>query len=157
MNPLWDYFWPILAAGIVIGAVTGHLAFRQLLILGRRQRLAGQTLIQEWRRTRNIYFAGGAAAALVAAALWSGPLGAGDRLTSNIETAARATLDHLEMTQVNARLERQPLRRRLVLSGPADDFQRAELVQILDDIRGVKGVRWATAPRPLAKPSAGAQ
>jgi hypothetical protein len=52
------------------------------------------------------------------------------------------------MTRVSAQLERGPLRRRLVLSGPADDFQRAELVQILDDIRGVKGVRWATPPNP---------
>ena len=157
MNPLWDYFWPIFAAGLVIGAVTGRLAYRQLLIVGRRPRLAGKTLIQEWRQARNMYFSGGAALALVAASLWSGPLGGGDRLAGRIERAARATLDHLEMTRVSARLERGPLRRRLVLSGPADDFQRAELVQILDDIHGVKGVRWATEPMPLAKPSAGAQ
>lgn len=148
MNPLWDYFWPIFAAGIVLGAFTGHLAYRQLLIIGRRKRLAGRTLLQEWRRTRKIYFGGGAAAALIAAALWSGPLGGGGRLASKIETVARATLDHLEMTQVSARLERRPLRRRLVLSGPADDFQRGELIQILDDIRGVAGVRWASPPAP---------
>jgi len=49
---------------------------------------------------------------------------------------------------VSARLERNPLRRRLVLSGPADDFQRAELVQILADIPGVAGVRWASPPIP---------
>ena len=150
MNPLWDYFWPIFAAGIVIGAVAGHLAFRQLRIAGR-DRLAGEAkLIHEWRRTRKIYFGGGAVVALAAAAFWSGPLGSGDRLTSRIETAARATLDHLEMTQVSARLERNPLRRRLILSGPADEFQRAQLVQILDDIHGVAGVRWSTAPNPSA-------
>lgn len=147
MNPLWDYFWPVFSAGVVIGALTGHLAYRQLR-LDRRNRPAGETaLIREWRRTRKIAFAGGAAAALIAAALWQGPLGGGDRLSSKIETNARATLDHLEMTRVSARLERHPLRRRLVLSGPADDFQRAELVQILDDIPGVAGVRWAP-PRP---------
>jgi hypothetical protein len=148
VNPVWDYFWPIFAAGIVIGAFTGHLAYRQLR-MGRRNQLAGESeLIREWRRTRNVTFAGGAAAALVAAALWSGPLGGGDRLASKIETSARATLNHLEMTGVSARLERNPLRRRLILSGPADDFQRAELVQILDDIPGVAGVRWATPPKP---------
>lgn len=148
MNPLWDYFWPIFAAGIVIGAFAGHLAYRQLRI-GRGDRLAGEaTPIREWRRTRKIYFGGGAVAAIAAAVLWSGPLGGADRLTSRIETPARATLDHLEMTRVNARLERQPLRRRLVLSGPADEFQRSQLVQILDDISGVAGVRWATPPRP---------
>lgn len=147
MNPLWDYFWPIFAAGTVIGAFSGHLAYRQLRI-GHRHRLAGESeMIREWRRTRKIFVGGGAVAALVAAALWSGPLGGGDRFAERIEKAARATLDHLEMTQVGARLERGPLRRRLVLSGPADDFQRAQLVQILDDIRGVKGVRWAMPPQ----------
>ena len=148
MNPLWDYFWPVFAAGTVIGAFAGYFAYRQLRI-GRRGRLAGEgALIQEWRRTRKIYFGGGAVAAIAAAALWSGPLGASDRLASRVETAARATLDHLEMTQVSARLERNPLRRRLVLSGSADDFQRGQLVQILDDIHGVAGVRWTNPPMP---------
>jgi hypothetical protein len=147
VNSLWDYFWPIFAAGTVIGAFSGHLAYRQMRI-GRSQKLAGEAeRIRQWRRTRKIYFGGGAAAALAAAALWSGPLGGGDRFAAKTEKAARATLDHLEMTQVGARLERAPLRRRLVLSGPADDFQRAELVQILDDIHGVRGVRWATPPQ----------
>ena len=148
MNPLWEYFWPIFATGIVLGAVTGQLAYRRLRF-ARRDRLAGEAQdIREWRRTRNLYFGTGGVAALIAAATWSGPLGAAQRLTWRIESSARATLDHLEMGQVSARLERGPLRRRLVLSGPADDFQRAELVQILDDIHGVAGVRWATAPAP---------
>ncbi|MEO6581895.1 MAG: hypothetical protein ABIN68_03695 [Sphingomicrobium sp.] len=146
MNPLWDYFWPIFAAGIIIGSVAGHLAFRQLRV-GRRDRLAGEAaLVREWRRTREIYFGGGAIAAIAAAALWSGPLGGADRLTSRIETPARATLDHLEMSQVSAHLEHRPLRRRLVLTGRADEFQRGQLIQILDDVRGVAGVRWATPP-----------
>jgi hypothetical protein len=97
---------------------------------------------------RNTIIALGVAAVLAETALWHGPLGAGDRLASKIETRARATLNHLEMTNVTARLERSPLRRRLVLTGPADDFQRAQLVQILDDIPGVVGVRWASPPKP---------
>ena len=95
---------------------------------------------------RNTVIALGVVATLVETALWHGPLGAGDRLALKIETAARVTLDHLEMTRVSARLDRNPLRLHLVLSGPADDFQRAELVQILDDIPGVSGVRWASPP-----------
>jgi hypothetical protein len=95
---------------------------------------------------RNGITALGIAAVLAETALWHGPLGAGDRLAANIETHARATLNHLEMNKVNARLERSPLRRRLVLSGAADDFQRAELIQILDDNPGVSGVRWASPP-----------
>ncbi|MEO8547185.1 MAG: hypothetical protein ABI422_02335 [Sphingomicrobium sp.] len=136
MNPLWDYFWPIFSAGVVIGAFIGHFTYRQA-------------------RSRTVTFAGGAAAALIAAGLWHGPIGGANRLSSRIEASARGTLDHLEMTQVSARLERDPLRRRLVLSGAADDFQRAELVQILDDIPGVSGVRWATPSKPLAKPADG--
>ena len=97
---------------------------------------------------RNAIIALGVVATLVETALWHGPLGASDRLALKVESAARATLDHLEMTKVSARLERNPLRRRLVLSGPADDFQRAELVQILADIPGVADVRWASPPIP---------
>ncbi len=146
MNPLWDYFWPIFAAGLVIGVVTGLLAYRPLRV-GPRNRLAGEpALVREWRRMRKVVVAGGAGAALVAAALWHG-LGAGDQLASRIETVARAELKHQEMTGVSAQLERRPLRRRLVLSGPADDFQQAELVRIMDTIPGVAGVRWATPPK----------
>ncbi len=145
MTPLWDYFWPIFAAGIIIGAVTGHLTYRRRNA-ARRDRPEGTSEPVRDRRRRRA-FAGGAAAALVAAALWSGPLGGGDRLTRKVESSARTALDRLEMTQVRARLERRPLRRRLVLSGPADDFQRAQLVQILDDIPGVAGVRWSSAPQ----------
>ena len=49
------------------------------------------------------------------------------------------------MTEVQARLERGPLTRRLILSGPADDFQRSELVRIMDGIPGVADARWAAA------------
>lgn len=103
---------------------------------------------------RNAIIALGVAASLVETAIWHGPLGAAERLAAKIETAARRTLNHLEMTQAGVRLERGPLRRRLLLSGPADDFQRAQLVQILDDIPGVADVRWATPPR---LPSEGAK
>ena len=103
---------------------------------------------------RNAIIALGVAATLIETAIWHGPLGAADRLAAKAEKAARTTLNHLEMAQVAVRLERGPLRRRLLLSGPADDFQRAQLVQILDDIPGVAGVRWANPPR---LPSEGAK
>jgi hypothetical protein len=50
------------------------------------------------------------------------------------------------MTLVRARVERDPLRRSLILSGPADDFQQGELVRILSGIPGVGTVRWSTPP-----------
>lgn len=74
--------------------------------------------------------------------LWHGPLGAGDRLARQIQTEARATLDRDEMTQVQARLERGPLTRRLLLSGPADHFQRREIKRRLEELPGVGEAAW---------------
>jgi len=82
------------------------------------------------------------------AALWHWPLGAGERLAGKAEAAARAQLDRDEMFQVQARIERGPLSRRLIVSGPADDFQRAEIIRRLDAIPGVLDVRWDPASLP---------
>jgi type II secretory pathway component PulJ len=101
---------------------------------------------------RNLVLALGAAAVLAETALWHGPLGASDRFAGKIERTAQAALQRFEMPLVNARLERSPLRRRLVLSGPADDFQQRELVRMLDQIPGVSGVRWTTPPSLSAEP-----
>ncbi len=97
---------------------------------------------------RTVVFAAGIAATLGFGALWHGPLGAGERFTDRPETLARATLDHLERPMNSARLERGPLARTLVLSGPADDFQRAELVRIMRELPGVSAVRWDAGSLP---------
>jgi len=88
----------------------------------------------------------GVAAVLAETALWHGPLGAAEGLSSSIEQAANAEIKHQEMFQVTARLQRSPLRRRILLSGPADDFQRRELARIMDDLPGVAGARWVSPP-----------
>ena len=90
----------------------------------------------------------GLAATIGFAGLWHGPLGAGERLANDVETTARRTLDYYELPMIQAKLQRSPLSRRLVLSGPADNFQRAELVRILDEIPGVLDVRWDAASLP---------
>lgn len=90
----------------------------------------------------------GLAATTGFAALWHGPLGAGDRLATQAETSARKTLDYYELPMIQAKLQRRPLSRRLILSGPADDFQRSELVRILDETPGVLEVRWDPASLP---------
>ena len=90
----------------------------------------------------------GLAATLGFSALWHGPLGAGDRLAQRVERDARLRLDRDEMYQVQARIQREPLARRLILSGPADDFQRGELVRRLDETPGVLEVRWDPASLP---------
>jgi hypothetical protein len=98
--------------------------------------------------TRRTVLLVGLAATVGFSALWHGPLGAGERLALQSETSARRTLDYFELPMIQAHLQRRPLARRLILSGPADDFQRAELVRILDETPGVLDVRWDPGSLP---------
>jgi hypothetical protein len=98
---------------------------------------------------RPMIFLMGVAATLAATAIYHGPMGKGDAFAASIERAARAELDRQEMVQIDARLERGPLRRTLVLSGPADDFQREELPKIMIRTAGVEAVRWDPASLPV--------
>ena len=91
----------------------------------------------------------GIAAVVVATWAWHGPLGAGDRFAADVERRARVMLDHDEMVRVEARLERDPLSRRLVLSGPADDYQRAEIKRRMETIPGVGEAAWSPASLPV--------
>ncbi len=94
----------------------------------------------------------GIAATLAAGALCHGPLGAADRIAGQIEGDARIVLDNYEMPRVSARLARAPLRRTLLLTGPADDFQRAEIVRLLDTLPGVSDARWTNSPGSWSLP-----
>ena len=125
MNLFWDLYWPALVAAAVAGVLTGTVAFRRK------------------RGRRNIALAAGIAAMLVLTWAWHGLGGTGDRLANSVEKSTRQLLVAFEMNPVHAVVERAPLRRTLILSGPADDFQRSELVRILDDVPGVANVRWA--------------
>lgn len=122
MNTLWAYFWPVVAIGFVFGAIIGSLAFRR-------------------RRPRFVWI--GLALSIAGAALWHGPLGAADRFSSEVERTAQAVLIDWEMSQAQAQLHHDPLTRRLMLSGPADDFQRAELVRMMSTIPGVSSATWS--------------
>jgi hypothetical protein len=126
MRLLWDLYWPVLAVAVLIGGLTATLAMR-------RSRSAPA-------------FLAGAAAAVLAAFLWHGPLGAADRYRGKIEGAAADTLAYYEMQQVSAALQAGPLRRQIVLSGRADDFQRSELVRIMDALPTIWGARWSDQP-----------
>lgn len=124
MNALWSYFWPLFALSVVVGTIAGLIAWRSP---GRR-----------W-----VLLSAGAVAMLGVASLWHGPMGGADRLSGSVERLARDTLVYYEMPQVQARLQRAPLVRRLVLSGPADDFQRREIVRIMREIPGVASAAWS--------------
>ena len=93
-------------------------------------------------------FIAGVAATIAASLLWHGPLGAGDRLATRADKIARATLDYYELPAVSARLQRGPLARNVILSGPADDFQRSELVRIMRQVPGANDARWDPASLP---------
>ena len=97
---------------------------------------------------RAVIFVSGVTATLAFGALWHGPLGAADRFAARADKIARATLDYYELPAVSARLERGPLARRMILSGPADSFQRSELVRIMGQVPGVNEVRWDPASLP---------
>jgi hypothetical protein len=127
MNPLWDYFWPVFAAGLVAGILGGTLAYRR------------------WRQ-RILYWIISGAAAVAMALLWHGPLGAADRFAAQVDRNARATVIDNYIPQVSAHLHRRPLTRRIVLAGPADDFQSSELVRIMGDLPGVSDAQWSAEP-----------
>lgn len=98
--------------------------------------------------TRNAILLLGAVATLAVAEIYHGPLGGSQRLENDIERSARAELDRNEMTQVHAALAGHPLSRTLILSGPADDFQRSELVRVMGELPGVAAVKWDPASLP---------
>jgi len=125
VSTLWAYFWPCIAAGIIVGLVDGLIAFRR----------PGQ---------RYILFVLGAVLSIGLAALWHGPMGAAMRFSSEVELTARAALVYNEIPEVSAHLHHGPLTRRIMLSGPADEFQRSELVRIMDEVPGVASAGWST-------------
>jgi len=75
--------------------------------------------------------------------LWHGPLGAGERLAGGVDRRARTMLDQYEMVHVRAHMERGPLTRRVILSGPADDFQRSEIKRMVEAQPGVEEATWS--------------
>jgi len=144
MNAFWDFYWPLLTAAVVLGVVAGTFGFRATPHRPAKSR--------EFRRRSAIWLFAGGIAVLALGALWHGPLGTGERLASTIERQSRLVLNDWEMPQVQARVQRSPLSRTLVLSGPADDFQRSELVRIMNGVPGVANVRWANMKPPLMLP-----
>ena len=146
MNAFWDFYWPLLTVSVVVGALAGAIGFRATP--GR------QPKTPEFKRRAMLVAAAGAIVVLAFGALWHGPLGTGNALATAIERQSRQVLKDWEMTQVQVQLERRPLKRTLVLSGPADDFQRSELIRIMDGVPGVANVRWSDMRSPLGLPLA---
>jgi hypothetical protein len=124
MNAFWSYFWPAATAGLIVGLIAGAIGFRH-----RSRWIAA--------------FAIGAVVSIGLAALWHGPLGAADRFSAEVEQSVRWATVYYEIPEVTGHVHRGPLTRQVVLSGPADDFQRSELVRIIGDLPGVSAATWS--------------
>lgn len=142
MRLLWDLYWPIMAAALVIGVIAGMVGFGPVRVRSSAGSEEVQAAVRSRRRIRWLSLLAGIVMVLLVTGLWHA-FGAADRFRTQVETAARITLDDYEMTQIAGRLEQGPSSRTLVLSSPADDFQRRELVRIIGEIPGVWNVRWA--------------
>lgn len=126
MNALWDFYWPAITFALVVGVIAGTIGFRSPIVA----------------RRRTLALSVGLAGSLAAAALWHGVGGAGERFAISMEQQARQVLVNYEMTQLQAHVQRSPLARTVILSGPADDFQRRELARIMEVVPGVANARW---------------
>ncbi len=144
MTLLWAYYWWLFASAAAIGIFAGWRAFRPMRIKGTYVPEQMAQLRQDRLRHRNRTLAAALIATFVLAIAVHGPSGHSDRFATQVEREARAVLVHYEVAFVDARLARGPLRRELLLAGPADDFQRGELVRIFTELRGVQTVRWVT-------------
>lgn len=133
MNPLLDYFWPVLLIGVVAGIVAGTVQWRRKLVGAKRAGMIGSAAIL----------------AIAAYLVWSGPMGAADRFITAVEQPIRQMLVNYEMEQVSAELRRDPLRRQIVYHGPADEFQRTELVFMAEAWPGVASATWNLKVRAI--------
>ncbi|RST29896.1 hypothetical protein HMF7854_02955 [Sphingomonas ginkgonis] len=97
-------------------------------------------------RSRTLWL--GAAGTVAVTLLYHLAIG-GERVAHDLEARAAAELKANEMPVVHAGIRRSPLRRELVLSGPADDFQRGELVRIMNLIPGVAATSWDPRSVPV--------
>jgi hypothetical protein len=118
MNTFWAYFWPIMGSAVVIGTIAGSIGFRR----------------PAWRIRALIF---GAMLCIALALVWHGPLGAADRLAAAVDRETRLAIYVNEIPEVHGHIHHGPLTRQVLLSGPADDFQRAELVKIIGSLPGV--------------------
>jgi hypothetical protein len=94
----------------------------------------------------------GLAAVLLLGWVNYGPLGHGKLFIDSVEAQARRVVAETNLTNINVRLGRHPLRRAATLSGPADDFQRngmgsfEGLTARVGDVPGIGRVQWADEP-----------
>jgi len=146
MSAFWAYFWPALGIGMLCGVLAGIIAFRAPRVRVKAPQAEVDSALAGWRRRRLRAVAAGAGGAIILAALWHGPLGAADRLSSQIEQDARRILAQNDAPAgMTARVHHDPLTRQLVLSGPGDAFQQGEAARLLSETPGASTASWSRA------------
>lgn len=97
-------------------------------------------------------FAIGLAAALFVGWLSHGPLGRGEAFAARLDTTLQQVVAEAGIEGVSGRVQRDPLARTAILSGPADRFQREGKGSLpgLDErvlaIPGMGGIEWTNPP-----------
>jgi len=143
MTILWTYFWPCFGGGLLGGVIAGIFAFRAPRVRVKAPPEEIAAALASWSRRRRLALVAGALATCIAVAVWHGPLGAADRLAVELERSGQQTLGANDAPAgITARIHHGPLTRQLVLSGPGDDFQRAEAARLLSEIPGVSDANW---------------
>jgi hypothetical protein len=90
----------------------------------------------------------GLAAALIAGWISHGPLGYGEAFIERLEAHANRRLQLVAVPGVAVRMQRSPLSRTAILSGPANDFQREGMGSYpgiderIESIPGMGRIRW---------------
>lgn len=94
----------------------------------------------------------GLAATVLAAWLFHGPAGYGQRLIDGLDAQVQPIVVQQELSTVTARFANDPLARDLRFSGEANDFQRRRFVEILQEaqIRGLRSIAWDPPARSAA-------
>ncbi len=74
--------------------------------------------------SRPLKFLIGLAVALAAGWISHGPMGRGAMFVDRLEADLQAVIAYAKLPGVTGRMQREPLARKAILSGPADQFQR---------------------------------
>ena len=94
----------------------------------------------------------GLAAALAAGLISHGPLGRGESFIDALEARAKHRIRTTGLPGIEVRMQRDPLRRRAILSGPADRFQREGqgsypgINARIENIEGFSDLAWPNPP-----------
>jgi hypothetical protein len=108
--------------------------------------------------TGPVKFLIGLAAALLMGWLWHGPGGQGEKLIGTLEAQVKEAVAVAALPGASVRLERDPLARKAIVSGTANDLQREGLGSqygVKDYARAIPGVgtvRWDDEPDPFQLP-----